>query len=130
MANQAVYRPAAGSNRGLDLDFGYDWSPGDVNRQNTQLTAGFRYNGLIPHRDQDSLAFGVVYSKISDQFSVAGTLLGLPALGSERAIELNYAFHATPCVLFQPVFQYYFNVGGDSQIPNAAVYGFRTMVTF
>lgn len=130
MANQAVYRPAAGSNRGLDLDFGYDWSPGEVNRQNTQLTAGFRYNGLIPHRDQDSLAFGVVYSKISDQFSLAGTLLGLPALGSERAIELNYAFHATPCVLFQPVFQYYFNVGGDSQIPNAAVYGFRTMVTF
>lgn len=130
MANQAVYRASPGSNRGLDLDFGYDWSPSDVNRQNSQLTAGFRYNGLLPHRDQDSLAFGLVYSKISDQFSLAGTLQGLPALSSERAIELNYAFHATPCLLFQPVFQYYFNVGGNSQIPDAAVYGFRTMVTF
>jgi porin len=130
MANQAVYRPTPGSNRGLDLDFGFDWSPSDVNRQNSQLTAGFRYNGLIPHRDHDGLAFGVVYNKISDQFSFAGTLLGMPALGSEEAIELNYAIQVSPCVLLQPVFQYYVNVGGNSHIPNAAVFGFRTKVTF
>jgi porin len=130
MPNQAVYRPTPGSNRGLDLDFGFDWSPSDVNRQNSQLTAGFRYTGLIPQRDHDGLAFGVVYSKISDQFSFAGTLLGMPAFGSEKAIELNYAIQASRWLLLQPVFQRYINVGGNSQIPNAAVFGFRTKVTF
>jgi len=129
-ANQAVYRPSAGSNRGLDLDFGYDWSPSDVNRQNSQLTAGFRYNGLIPGRDQDGLAFGFVYSKISDEFSRAGTLLGMPPLGSEKAVELNYAIQVAPCMLLEPVFQYYIDVGGNSQIPNAPVFGFRTKATF
>jgi porin len=130
MANQAVYRPEPGTNRGLDLDFAFDWSPSDVNRQNSQVTAGFRYTGLIPHREHDSLAFGVVYSKISDQFSLAGMFSGMPALGSEKAIELNYAIQVTPFVLLQPVFQYYIDVGANSQIPNAPVLGFRTKVTF
>lgn len=35
---------------------------------------------MIPHRDQDSLAFGVVYRKVSDQSSLAGTLLGCQLL--------------------------------------------------
>jgi hypothetical protein len=94
MADQAVYRPFAASNRGLDLSFGLD-SPTDLNRENEQITGGLRYNGIIPHREQDSLAFGVVDSKISDQFSFARTLIGGPSLGSEKAIELNYAIQAS-----------------------------------
>jgi len=130
MANQAVYRPFAGSNRGLDLDFALDWSPTDLNQEYEQITGGLRYNGIIPHRDQDGLAFGVVYSKISDQFSSGGTLLGLPSLGSEKAIELNYSIQVSRCILLQPAFQYYIDVGANSHVPNAAVLGFRTKVTF
>jgi porin len=129
-ANQAVYRPEAGSNQGLDLLLGYDWSPGELNLQNTQLTAGFRYNGLIPHRDRDGLAFAFIYSKISDSFSEAGVLLGSPALGSEKAIELNYAMQITPYLLWQPTFQYYADVGGNSHLTNAPVLGFRVKVNF
>lgn len=129
-ANQAVYRPEAGSNQGLDLLLAYDWSPGDLNRQNTQLTTGFRYNGLIPHRDQDGLAFAFIYSKISDPFSEAGVLEGLPALGSEKAIEVNYAMQITPYLLWQPTFQYYADVGGNSHLSNAPVLGFRVKVNF
>jgi porin len=128
--NQAVYRPDAGSNRGLDVLTAYDWSPGELNRQNTQLTTGFRYNGLIPHRDQDGLAFAFVYSKISDPFSAAGVLLGLPALGSEKALEVNYAMQITPYLLWQPTFQYYADVGGNSHLANAPVLGFRVKVNF
>jgi hypothetical protein len=94
MADQAVNRPFAASNRGLDLSFGLD-SPTDLNRENEQITGGLRYNGIIPHREQDSLAFGVVDSKISDQFSFARTLIRGPSLGSEKAIELNYAIQAS-----------------------------------
>jgi porin len=130
MANQALYRSEAGSNRGLDAMFAFDWSPNDVNRENSTITAGVRYNGPIPSRSQDGVAMGFVYSKISDPFSLVGVPVGMPALGSEKAIELNYALQLKPYLLWQPVFQYYWDVGGNSRIPNAAVFGFRIKVDF
>jgi porin len=130
MANQALYRSDAGSNRGLDATIGFDWSPGDLNKENSQITAGARYNGPIPSRPQDGVAFGFVYTKISDPFQSIGLPFGTPPLGSEKAIELNYGAQLTRCLLFQPVFQYYVDVGGNSQIHNAAVLGFRTKINF
>jgi porin len=130
MANQALYRTDAGSNRGLDGMFAFDWSPGDVNRENSQIMAGARYNGPIPSRPQDAVAFGFVYTHIGDPFQSVGILPGTPLLGSEKAIELNYAAQIKPYLLWQPVFQYYSDVGGNSRIPNAAVFGFRIKVDF
>src|SRR6202162_2777400 len=130
MANQAVYRSTPGSDRGVDLDFGFDWSPSDTNRQNSQFNAGLRYNGVIPRRDHDGFAVGVVYSRTSDRFSLVGTRPGFRPFGSEKAIEFNYVIQVSPCLLFQPVLQYYVNVGGSAQIPNAAVFGLRTKVVF
>jgi porin len=130
MANQAVYRSDAGSNRGLDATIGFDWSPGDVNRENSQITAGLRYNGPISSRAQDGVAFGFVCTKIGYPFQAVGIPLGAPLLGSEKAIELNYAAQLTTYLLVQPVFQYYVDVGGNSRTPNAGVFGFRTKVNF
>ena len=59
-----------------------------------------------------------------------GITPGLPLLGSEKAIELNYAAYIRPYLLFQPVFQYYDDVGANPHIPNAAVFGFRVKVDF
>src|SRR5271168_620468 len=130
MANQALCRSAGGSNRGVDATFAFDWSPGDVNRQNSQITAGLRYNAPIARRQRDALAFGFVYSRISDPFRFVGVPVGDPALGSEKAFELNYAAQITRYWLIQPVFQYYVDVGGNSQLHNAPVLGFRTKVNF
>lgn len=128
--NQALYRREAGSDRGLDATLGFDWSPDDVNRQNSQITTGLRYNGLIPGRAKDWATFGFVYSKISDQFRFAEASIGLPPLGSEKALEFNYGLQVTRYFLLQPVFQYYVDTGANSRVPNAAVFGFRTKVTF
>jgi porin len=128
--NQAVYRPEAGSSRGLDALIGFDWSPNDLNRENSEITAGARFNGPFPSRTQDDVAFAFVYTKIGDPFETIGIPVGLPALGAEKAIELNYAAQITPYILFQPVFQYYVDVGANSRIPNAAVFGFRTKINF
>ena len=130
MANQALYRSDAGSNRGLDATIGFDWSSGDVNRQNSQITVGARYNGPLPNRPQDGVAFGFVYTHIGDPFRSVGIPVGPSLLGSEKAVELNYAAQLTPYFQVQPVFQYYVDVGGNSHIPNAAVFGFRTKITF
>jgi porin len=129
--NQAVYRSDVGSNRGLDTTVGFDWSPNDVNRENSTITAGARYNGPIPSRPQDAVAVGFVYTHIGDPFQSVGLPLGAPPLlGTEKAIELNYALQITPYFLFQPVYQEYIDVGGNSHIPNAAVFGFRTKIDF
>jgi carbohydrate-selective porin OprB len=51
-------------------------------------------------------------------------------LGSEKAIELNYAAYLKPYLMCQPVFQYYWDVGGNSRVPDAAVMGFRAIIDF
>jgi porin len=130
MASQALFRSEAGSNRGLDATLGFDWSPGEVSRENEQITAGVRFNAPFGHRAKDRVAAGFVYSKISDPFRNFGALLGGPLLGSEKAFELNYSLQVTPYFLLQPTFQYYVSVGGNSNLANAPVLGFRTKVTF
>jgi carbohydrate-selective porin OprB len=129
-ANQALYRTDAGSTRGLDALIGFDWSPNNLNRVNSEITAGARFNGPFPSRTQDDVALAFVWTKIGDPFQRIGVPAGFPALGSEKAIELNYAAQVTPYILFQPVFQYYVDVGANSRIPNAAVFGFRTKINF
>ena len=130
MASQAVYRSEAGSNRGLDLTLGFDYSPGDVSRENVQITAGARINTPFERRPKDNIGIGFVYSKISDPFRNFEASLGGPFLGSEKAFELNYSIQVTPYWLVQPTFQYYANVGGNAALSNAPVFGFRTKVTF
>ena len=130
MASQAVFRTDRGSNRGLDATFGFDWSPGEVTRQNSEITAGVRFNAPFPERKADRVACALVYSRISDPFRDLGALLGLPPLGSEKAFELNYSLQVTPYFLLQPTFQYYVSVGANSVVPNAAVLGFRTKVNY
>jgi porin len=130
MASQAVFRSDAGSNRGLDATFGFDWSPGEVTRENSQITAGVRFNAPFLTRKSDRVACALVYSSISYPFRNFGTLLGSPPLGSEKAVELNYSLQVTRYFLLQPTFQYYLNVGGNLALSNAPVLGFRTKVTF
>jgi porin len=130
MVKQAVFRATPGSTQGLDLLAGWDWSPPDTNRQNTQTTLGARYNGPFSSRPQDTVAFAFIYSRIAGPYQDIGIPPGLPLLGSEKAIELNYAAYLHPFLLFQPVFQYYDDVGANSHIPNAVVFGFRVKVDF
>ncbi len=130
MANQALFRSEAGSSRGLDATLAFDWSPSNVNRENSQITAGVRYNGAIPSRPRDTIAFGFVHTKSGDPFRSIGIPLRAPMLGSEKAIELNYAAYLKPYLMCQPVFQYYWDVGGNSRVPDAAVMGFRVIIDF
>jgi porin len=106
MANQAIFRSEAGSNRGLDVTLAFDWSPGDISRENGQITAGVRYHGAISERPQDTVAFGFVHTKIGDPFPLIEMPLRASMLGSEKAIELNYAAYLKPYLMCQPVFQY------------------------
>jgi len=123
MASQALWRVDRQASKGLDGTLSYDWSPADVNRQNTQLTAGLRYNEPLPLPFHNTMSLGYVRSTQSSRL-VSGSQKWQP----EHAIEFNALFDVLPMMLIQPVVQYYDHVGGGTH--RAIVFGFRTKVDF
>ena len=81
--------------------------------------------GAVPARalDRDAVLFSGIDSPIRDY---------------EAAVEITYQGQITPNWMLQPVFQYIVHPGGhipinssgSSAIPNAAVFGLRTMVKY
>jgi porin len=130
MANQVLFRAQAGSDRGLDGFFTYDYSPTDVNQVNMETTFGVRYKGLSPRRATDSLGVSVIYSKVSDIFNLVFLNEGAPILGAEKVFEINYLFRITAWWDIQPGYQHYCAIGANQNIGNASILGFRSKITF
>lgn len=124
MASQAVWRVDPKEARGLDATFAYDWSPPSVNRNNSMLTSGLRFNEPLPLPIHNTMSLGYVRSNLSTQFLPGGQ----SGWKVEQGIEFNALLDVLPMVLFQPVAQYYANVGGRTG--HAVVLGFRTKVEF
>ena len=133
MANQAVYRPKAHTQSGLDVLFGIAISPNQAcNFVDNNLTTGLVYHGLVNSRPNDSLGFALSYSHVSDKYKTgyAATNPDAPLYSSEKAFEVNYLFQATPYWLIQPTVQWYSDLGGFSKNGTGVAIGFRTKVTF
>jgi porin len=124
MASQALWRVDPKEAKGLDATLAYDWSPADINRNNTQLTAGLRFNEPLPLHIHNTMSLGYVRNSLSSQFLPRAT----PAWKTENAVEFNTLLDPLPMLLVQPVIQYYANVGGRAQ--RSVVFGFRTKVEF
>jgi porin len=124
MASQALWRVDPKGGKGLDATFAYDWSPPDVNRNNTLLTLGLRFNEPLPVPFHNTMSLGYVRNSLSQQFRAAGAAPFSP----EHAVEFNTLLDPLPMVLIQPVIQYYANVGGRTG--RAVVFGFRAKVDF
>src|SRR5215471_2187219 len=124
MASQALWRVNPDGAKGLDGTFAYDWSPSNINRNNTLLTAGLRFNEPLPLPIHNTMSLGYVQNRLSQQFVPQGA----PAWKAEQAVEFNVLLDPLPMLLLQPVVQYYANVGGGTH--HAVVLGFRTKVEF
>jgi porin len=120
MASQSLWRVDPRGAKGLDATLAYDWSPPSINRNNTELTAGVRFNEPLPLETHHTISIGYVQNALSSQFVLPGN----PASKHEHGVELNALIDVAPMAFVQPVIQYYANVGGGPQ--HAAVIGFRT----
>jgi len=118
MASQALWRVDRTKAKGLDATLAYDWSPADINRNNSMLTAGLRFNEPLPLRIHNTMSVGYVRDRLSQRFVPPGA----PPWKPEHAFEFNTLVHVAS-MLFQPVMQYYVNVGGRTG--RAVVFGFR-----
>ena len=121
MASQALWRIDPREAKGLDATFAYDWSPAGLNRNNTLLTAGLRFNEPLPLRIHNTMSVGYVRNCLSQHFAPPAG----PPWKPEHALEFNTLVHVAS-ILFQPVVQYYANVGGGTR--HAVVLGFRFKV--
>jgi porin len=121
-ASQAVWRVDPKEGKGLDATLAYDWSPADINRNNTLFTAGVRFNEPLPLGIHNTMSLGYVRNSLSQQFLPPGT----PPWKAEQGFEFNTLLDVAPMLLIQPVIQYYANVGGRTQ--RAVVFGFRIKV--
>lgn len=125
MASQAVYRKEAGSNRGLDLSFGYDNSPNDINQQNSTVTAGAIYYGILPHRPADDLALGFVSIRNGNSYTQANQLLfGFP-LGWEKDYTIDYRAQIKRWLVVQPTLQSFRALESNPHRPSGLVVGLR-----
>jgi len=124
MASQALWSVDPKEGKGLDGTFAYDWSPASINRNNTLLTAGLRFNEPLPLHIHNTMSLGYVRNSLSPDYLPAGTT----AWKTEQGVEFNALLDVLPMLLLQPVVQYYANVGGGTQ--RAVVFGFRTKVEF
>ncbi|HMJ23770.1 MAG TPA: carbohydrate porin, partial [Terriglobales bacterium] len=68
MASQALWRVDPNGAKGLDATFAYDWSPPDINRNNTLLTAGLRFNEPLPLPIHNTMSLGYVRNHLSSDF--------------------------------------------------------------
>ena len=124
MANQALWRVDPKEAKGLDGTLSFDWSPGDLNLNNTILTAGLRFNEPLPVRMHNTMSLGYVRNGLSQQFAPPGS----PSFKAEQGVEFNMLVDVLPMILLQPVIQYYANPSGGTG--RDIVIGFRAKLDF
>src|SRR5258708_23121581 len=65
MASQALWRVDPHEAKGLDSTFAYDWSPAEVNRNSTILTAGLRVKEALPVNFHNTMSLGYWRNRLS-----------------------------------------------------------------
>jgi hypothetical protein len=124
ISSQALWRADRRGDKGLDATLTYDWSPPAMNLSYTELTAGLRYNQLLPVSFHNTFSLGYVHSGQSSNFLSKGA----PAWKVEHGVECNALLSVLPMLQLQPVLQYFANVGGGTH--RSVVVGFRARVEY
>ncbi len=125
--DQAVFREhpdLVGDTQGLGLFLRYAFAHGDVNEIGDFWSVGGQYQGLVPTRDDDVLAFGAAQGVFSRQLD--GTGLNPTR---ETVLELYYNAQVLPWLNVTPDLQYIINPGGENG-RDAFVAGLRVQMAF
>jgi porin len=146
IVDQILWRVPGTTDQGLGVFARASVSPSDRNLISTYFDGGATYKGLFPGRESDTLGIGFGYANISskaralDRDAVSFSGIDSPIRDYEAVVEVTYQAQITPNWMLQPVFQYIVHPGGhipspvgtssSSPIPNAAVFGLRTMVKY
>lgn len=143
--DQAIWRDANTDNQGPNVFASLYISPqSDRNQVNWFVEGGLTYTGLIDGRPLDQCAIGFAYMNMSAGYAnnvrYENQYQGgnQPIPNFESFIELDYQAVISPWLAIQPFITYVINPGARAPqpqntqlaIPNATVFGLRTIVSF
>ena len=111
--------------QGFGAFFRYGMAHQDINRIAQFWSVGAQYQGLIPTRDKDVLAFGVGDSLLSHTLRHKVN----PLADRETVYELYYAIQITPWLIVYPDLQLIVNPGGNQDAHDALVGGVKVKLT-
>jgi porin len=112
--------------QGLGAFFRYSFAHPEVNKINHFWSLGAQYEGLIPGRDNDVLAFGMAQSILSKTYRHHVDTRA----DRETLYEIYYAYHLTPWCIISPDIQFITNPGGTKDGRDAIVGGLRCRIAF
>lgn len=146
MIDQMIWRRPGTADRGVAAFLRLTGAPEDRNLIAFFADAGISLLGPFKGRDNDIVALGIAYDRISGAVRRLdrdfATLAGAPRpiRDYEAVLELTYQAQITPWWQLQPDFEYVFHPGANAPNPNdvtartpikdAAVFGLRTIISF
>lgn len=110
--------------QGFGLFARYGYAHSNVNEIENFWSVGGQYQGLIPTRDEDVLAFGVASGILSDKLTRVGR-----NPQHETVLETYYRIQVFPWLTVSPDFQWILRPGGEDG-RDAFVYGLRVQMSF
>ena len=114
----------------------------DRNLIDFSMNAGLTLHEPIFGRDDDTVGIGMGYAHVSNRAAALEKDMNFygnptPVQTGETYMEVTYQYQVTPWWQIQPDFQYVFNPGGGTPLPNStqkigdeAVIGVRTNILF
>jgi porin len=131
LADQMLYRPQAGDERGL---WGFAaWVRSLEDRANLlddQLSLGLVYRGPFASRPRDSLGLAFTRGWVTDAANIARRADGLAPQHAESVYELNYSFALGRGIAVQPDVQYIQDPAATGTIQDAWAVGAQVTVDF
>jgi porin len=138
------HRPGQNAWRGIGAFIMAIAAPADRNLISLEVQAGVNFMGVWDARPDDIFGAAFSYTRISPyvgalQRAEAASLGNVPAQSYEIALEATYQAQIVQGFFVQPEFQYIFRPGAGlinpinpsaGQIPDATVFGLRTVVKF
>jgi len=112
----------ADDSQGLGAFFRCGFADSDLNEIKASYSAGMQYQGLIPGRDDDVMAVGFATGALSAQ--------GQHTHDNETVLETYYNIQLTPWLHLGPSLQIVFNPGGERNVRDAVILGFRCQMNF
>jgi porin len=140
LADQMLVRQGAGDQDGIVALAGFAHNDPNVSAFAEQYFAGLVDRGFSHARPEDAVALFFNYNSMSGPLGTVqaeeaelGIPLGNGATGvqtHEMFVEANYNIHVYRGMDFRPEFQYVIRPNGQSNIRDAAVFGFKIHVEF
>ncbi|HVP09629.1 MAG TPA: carbohydrate porin [Phycisphaerae bacterium] len=110
--------------QGLGAFFRYGWKKRDINKISDFWSIGAQYQGLIPKRDNDVVAFGMNQSILSSQYRHEVNV----DADRETVYEWYYSIQITPWIFVTPDIQYITEPGGLKHARDSLVGSIRVKI--